>query len=191
MGLFDNPAEQERKAKLKAMEDKRVAFAQKLAKEGFAPEKMLFAQTENGGFVALCRPDNRYCLIVSPGFGTDEDFQMEYFDAMNARAETVFIPSEGLGGIFGMGKKGQRGVEYFITRADGSEVKMPFVGGRTAWLECKLAKNPLLKTQRRRGDANVVWDLQPLDNGSVDQAVKAAQRFLPEVAVVTRQEEAH
>jgi hypothetical protein len=62
MGFFDNPEEQERKAKLKAMEDKRVAFAQRLAKEGFAPQRMLLTQSANGGFVALCRPDSRILL---------------------------------------------------------------------------------------------------------------------------------
>ena len=35
MGLFNNAAETERKAKLKALEDKRAAFARKLADEGF------------------------------------------------------------------------------------------------------------------------------------------------------------
>jgi hypothetical protein len=46
------------------------------------------------------------------------------------------------------------------------------VGGRNCWLECKLAKNPLLRTQRRRGDANVVWDMQPLDRTTVAAALK-------------------
>ena len=188
MGFFDNPEEQERKAKLKAMEDKRVAFAQRMAKEGFAPQRMLLTQSANGGFVALCRPDSRWCLIVSPGFGSDDDYRVEYFDALNARAETVFVAAEGMGGIFGFGTKGQRGVEYFITCADGTEACMSFVGSRGSWLECTLAKNPLLKTQRRRGDANVVWDFQPLDNGSVDRALKVAQSYFPEVAVVTKQE---
>ena len=34
MGLFDNAAEQERKANLKKLEDKRLAFAQELEDEG-------------------------------------------------------------------------------------------------------------------------------------------------------------
>lgn len=177
MGLFDSVEERERKAKLKRMEDKRLAFAQELARQGFAPEKMLFAQSENGGFVALSRFQGKYCLIVSPGFGTDEDFTLERFDALNYRVEEVRIASEGMGGIFGFGKKAEIGVEYVITRQDGSEVKMPFVCGRNGWLESNLAKNPLLKTQRRRGDANVVWDLRPLDKTTVNAAIKAAEKF--------------
>ena len=50
MGLFDSAEEQARKAKLKQLEDKRVAFARALSAQGFAPERMLFAQTDNGAF---------------------------------------------------------------------------------------------------------------------------------------------
>ena len=42
-----------------------------------APERMLFAQTENGGFTALANFGGKQWLIVSPGLGTDEDFRLE------------------------------------------------------------------------------------------------------------------
>jgi len=179
MGLFNSAEEQERKAKLKKLEDKRVAFAQELARQVFAPEKMLFSQTENGGFVSLSRFQGQYCLIISPGFGTDEDFILERYDALNWRREEVFVKSEGMGGIFGFGKKAEIGAEYIITRADGSEAKMPFVSGRNGWLECKASKNPLLKTQRRRGDANLVWDMQPLDNTAVKGVLDKVEAWFP------------
>ena len=180
MGLFNSAEEQARRAKLKKLEDKRVAFAQQLEKQGFAPERMLFAQTENGGFVSLSRFAGQYCLIISPGFGTDEDFVLERYDTLNWRAEEVVVQAEGMGGIFGFGKKAEGGTEYIITRADGSEVKMPFVGGRNGWLECKLSKNPLLKTRRRRGDANVVWDMAPLDRATVGAALRRVAAYFPE-----------
>ena len=177
MGIFNDAEEQARKAKLKAMEDKRVAFAQQLAREGFAPEKMLFAQTENGGYAGLCRIGGQYALVISPGFGTDEDFVLEHYDRLDYRVEEVYVKAEGMGGLFGFGKKPQRGVEYVIARADGSEVRMPFVGGRGSWLLCTLAKNPLLKTQRRRGDANVAWDMKPIDNGTVNSVIESVEEF--------------
>lgn len=177
MGLFNDAQDQARRANLKAMEDKRVAFAQKLAREGFAPERMLLTMTENGGYVGLSREGKGYCLIISPGFGTEEDFVLERFDALDYRTEEVYVKGEGMGGIFGFGKKPERGVVYFIRRADGSEAQMPFVGGRGSWLECTLAKNPLLKTQRRRGDANVAWDMKPIDNSAVAAALKAAEAY--------------
>lgn len=177
MGLFNDGDEQARKAKLKAMEDRRVAFAQKLAREGFAPEQMLLTMTENGGYAGLCRFEGKFCLVVSPGFGEDADFALEKYDALNVRKERVDVKGEGMNGIFGFGKKPQHGVEYVITRHDGSEVKMSFVGGRSSWLECRLVKNPLLKTQRRRGDANVAWDMKPLDNSLVDAALKVAEPY--------------
>lgn len=179
MGLFNNSEEQARKDNLKKMEDKRVAFAQRMAREGFAPERMLFAMTENGGYVGLCRFEGQYCLVVSPGFATDDDFVLERHDTLRYRVEKVDVKGEGLGGIFGFGKKPQFGLEYIISRADGSEICMPFVGGRGSWLECSLAKNPLLKTQRRRGNANVAWDMKPIDNSSTDTALKAAEAYFP------------
>ena len=172
MGLFDSPEEQQRKEKLRKLEDKRVAFSRQLAAQGFAPEKMLFAQNENGGFTALARFKGQYWLVVSPGFGTDEDYALEHYDALNWRVEDIHVKSEGMGGIFGFGKKAQIGREYVITRQDGSEARMPFVCGRNSWMEVSLPKNPLLKTQRRRGDANLVWDMTPLDRTSVERVLE-------------------
>ena len=177
MGWFDDPEELARKAGLKKLEDKRVAFARELARQGFAPEKMLFAQNDNGGFTALCRAGGKYWLIISPGFGTDDDFVLESYDALDWRSEEVLVKSEGMGGIFGFGKKAEVGREYFIRRHDGSEARMPFVCGRGNWFESTLAKNPLLKTQRRRGDANVVWDMKPLDRTQVDRVLEIVKDY--------------
>lgn len=177
MGLFDSAEEQARKENLKKLEDKRLAFAEDLAKRGFAPERMLFAQNDNGGFTALSRYKGQYWLIVSPGFGADDDFALEAYDALDYRVEEVHVKAEGMGGIFGFGKKAEDGAEYIIARGDGGEARMPFVAGRGSWLDCKLAKNPLLKTKRRRGDANVVWDMKPLDRGAVGAALSVAREY--------------
>ena len=177
MGIFNSPEEMERKANLKKLEDRRVALAQRLAREGFAPERMLFCQTQMGGFVALARFQNQAWLIVSPDFGSDADFAVERFDALDYTRQEVRVKAEGMGGIFGFGKKAQTGVEYRVRRQDGSEVCMPFVAGRNGWLEVNLAKNPLLKTQRRRGDANLVWDFKPLDLSTVGRAIEVAESY--------------
>ena len=71
MGFFSNPQEAERKANLKKMEDKRLAFAQAMETRGFKPEKMLFSQLDNGGLLAVCRFEGRQWLILGPGFGED------------------------------------------------------------------------------------------------------------------------
>ena len=177
MGLFDSASEQERKANLKKLEDKRVAFSQELARQGFAPEKMLFSQNQDGGFTALCRFNGKYWLIISPGFGSDGDYIMESYDELVYRIEDVHVKAEGMGGIFGFGKKAEDGAEYIIALPDGGEARMPFVAGRGGWLECKRSKNPLLKAQRRRGDANVVWDLKPPDRGTVSTALAVAKQY--------------
>ena len=177
MGLFDSAAEQERKANLKKMEDKRVAFSQLLAQQGFAPERMLFSQNENGGFTALSRFNGKYWLIISPGFGTDDEYILESYDRLDYRTEEVRVKPEGMGGIFGFGKKAEVGMEYLITRHDGSEAKMSFVCGRGNWMEIALAKNPLMKTQRRRGDANLVWDMRPIDHTAVQKILPVVEEY--------------
>lgn len=177
MGIFNSAEDMERRANLKKLEDKRVAFAQRLAREGFAPERMLFSQTDLGGFVAVCREGGQFCLILSPSFGGDEAFVLERYDAPDYAKALVHVKPEGMGGLFGFGKKGEDGAEFVINRADGSQARMAFVAGRNSWLETTLAKNPLLKTQRRRGDANLVWDFKPLDLSTVAHAIAVAEGY--------------
>ncbi len=180
MGIFDNAAELERKANLKKLEDKRLAFAERLAKENFAPERMLFAQRDNGGFVAICRDNGQYVVIVGPGFATDEEYRMERMQALDARVQEVHVKSEGMGGIFGFGKKAEIGVEYVITLPGGDEVTMPFVGGRNGWMERELRKNPLLSTKRRKGDANLCWDMTPLDSAGAYKVREVTKKYFGE-----------
>lgn len=178
MGFFSNPAEAARKENLKKLEDKRLAFAAKLEKEGFAPERMLFTQMGNGGFSAVARFKGYFYLIISPGFGTDEDFIIEKYETPLLRREDFFVKAEGMAGIFGMGKKGQSGVEYILTRSDGSEYRLPFVAGLNSCMECVLAKNPLLSVKRRRGDANLVWDMRPLDRQGLLRLMPVIESYM-------------
>jgi len=178
MGLFNDHAEMERKEKLKKLEDKRVSFAEQLAKEGFAPEKMFFVQTGNGSFVSLSVFKGQRCLVVAPGFGTDEDFALERYDTLTVRKEEVFVASEGLAGAFGLGKKGEAGAEYIITRLDGSELSVPVVCGRNSWMECSAKKNPLLDVKRRRGNANIVWDMRPVEKRHLKMLLELADTYM-------------
>ena len=178
MGLFSDPGDAERREKLKQLEDKRIAFAQRLSDEGFRPGTMLFAQTENGGFTALCRFEGKQWLIISPGLGTDEDFRLEAQERFDVRREEILVKSEGMGGMLGFGKKGERGVDYVFALPDGGEAHLPFVFGRSCWAEYTLKKNPLLGLKRRRGNANVVWDLKPVDNVELDRIRARAESYL-------------
>ena len=177
MGLFTDPNELQRRENLKKLEDKREAFAQMLDKQGFKPEKMLFAQTPNGGFAAFANFNGSQWLIVSPGFGTDEEFIIEQSERFPIRKEEVHVQAEGMGGIFGFGKKGENGAEYCVTRSDGVEVRIPFVFGRNSWSEYTLKKNPLLNTRRRRKDGNIVWEFKPIDNTEVPRLLALADSY--------------
>ena len=178
MALFSDPGDAERREKLRQLEDKRVAFSQQLANQGFRPEKMLFAQTENGGFAAIARFGGKQWLVVSPGLGADEDYRLDVSPRFDYRREDVLVKSEGMGGMLGFGKKGERGTDYIITRPDGSEVHLPFVFGRNCWAEFSLKRNPLLSVKRRRGNANLVWDLRPVDNAELDKIRALVESYL-------------
>ena len=169
MPLFDSSAEKLRKENLKNLEDKRLRFAEELQQQGFKPEKMLFCSTEGGQFVALARHNGKAAVIVSPVFGQEGDFVIEFHDAIQWEKEEVFEKGTGLNGAFGFGKKGAKGYIFHITLSDGSVAHLHVVAGRTSFLETDYKHNPLLKTRRRRGDANIIWDLAPIEAGHLDK----------------------
>ena len=178
MALFNNEAEQERKAGLRYLEDRRIALAERCAKEGFKPERMLFCSDQVGSFAALARDGKRYVVIASPVFGDAEgDFRMETLDELHYEKEEVLIKGQGLNGMFGFGTKPARG---FILSVEMSEsiAKFEFVAGRTTYLVVnKYGQNPLLKLKRRRGDANVVWDFMPIDTPHIEKIEKELDTY--------------
>ena len=177
MPLFDTEGEKKRKENLKNLEDKRVRFAEELEKQGFKPERMLFCANEIGSFVALSRYQGRYAVVISPVFGQEGDFRLVMMDQLDYRREDVYEKGTGLNGMFGFGRKGAKGVNIVITMPDGSEETMCVVAGRTSYLETNLKKNPLLKTKRRRGDANIIWDFVPFEVGGVDKIIKVLDEY--------------
>ena len=169
MPLFDSNAEKLRKENLKSLEDRRLRFAEELQQKGFKPEKMLFCSTEGGQFVALARHSGKTAVVVSPVFGQEGDFVIEFHDALQWEKEEVFEKGSGLNGAFGFGKNGAKGFVLHITLSDGSVAPLHVVAGRTSYLETDYKHNPLLKTKRRRGDANIIWDLAPIEAGHLDK----------------------
>lgn len=172
MPLFDQNAEKLRKENLKKMEDCRIRFAEKLEKMHFAPERMLFCSNESGSFSAIARMGEQLAIIVSPAFGEDGDFVLDIQDMkqLQMEREDVFEKGTGLNGAFGFGTKGAKGFRLHIIMSEGTETVLPLVAGRTSYLEVASAKkNPLLKTRRRRGNANIVWDLMPIDPGHMSK----------------------
>lgn len=166
-----------RKQFLKEMEDQRMAFAEKLDKEGFRPERMIFFSTEDGRFVALAKHAGKVAVIISPIFGAEGDFEIEYFDKLQYEREEIYEKGTGLNGAFGFGTKGANGYVLHIARHDGSTVPLCVVAGRTSWLETIYRKNPLLKTKRRRGNANVMWDLYPIDDNRMSKIDDALEGY--------------
>jgi len=178
MALFNQGAEKLRKENLKSMEDRRLRFAEKLEKMGFAPERMLFCSNETGSFTAIARHNGKCAVIVSPTFGQDGEFLIDIQDQFYVEREDVFQKGTGLNGAFGFGTKGAKGFNLTFTLSDGSMAVLPVIAGRTSWLEVtQLKKNPLLKTKRRRGDANIIWDLMPIDPGHLTKLEDALARY--------------
>lgn len=166
MGLFGNKEEEaRRKRNLKELEDKRVRFAEMLAAEGFQPEECLLVQRE-GGFAAVARQAGELYLLTGPGPGAEEDFTFRRAGRARAHVEDIFIKSEGLGGILGFGKKGGIGFRLVVTPEEGAPLEMELISGLGTFFEVrpdKRVKNALLNVKRRRGNANVVWDFQPIE----------------------------
>lgn len=178
MPLFNNDVEKQRKENLKILEEKRVAFAEKLEKMNFKPERMIFFSSENGTFTALARVDGKYAAVIGPAFGTDEDFVLDIQDQPNFEREDIFEKGTGLNGAFGFGTKGAKGFRLHFNLTDGTHAALDVVAGRTSWLESlKAAKNPLLRTKRRRGDANLVWDMMPIDPASLTKIEDTLAKF--------------
>ena len=177
MSLFNDPKELERKEKLRQLEDKRLRFAEGLQRDGFAPEKMLICSGERGGLFGLCREGGRVCLILGPDFGGEGEFVLERFDRLPARMEDYFEKSEGMGGFMGLGKRGAVGFRLIVERRDG-ELAIPYVSGLNCAAVYPLKKNPLLSVRRRRGDANVVWDLPPVDKRSLRKMERMVREIL-------------
>ena len=177
MPLFDSSAEKLRKENLKSLEDRRLHFAEELQQRGFKPEKMLFCSTEGGQFVALARFDGKIAVVVSPIFGQEGDFLLECPDELQWEREDVFEKGSGLNGAFGFGKKGAKGFILHIHLSDGSVANLYVVAGRTSYLETDYKRNPLLKTKRRRGDANIIWDLSPIEAGHLDKIEDRLMNF--------------
>lgn len=171
MSLFNDAEEQARRQKLSDLEDKRLRFAEEAARRGFSPDRMLMLAGTDSRLFALARQGGELWLVRGPAFGSDEDFRLEKLSRPTWRVEDHHVAPEGLGGLFGMGKKGEHGVKVILT-ANGEETELPLIaGGGCGQLIEK--KNPLLSTKRRRGNANLVWDLPPLENKKVEALKKA------------------
>ena len=85
-------------------------------------------------------------------------------------------PATGLGGALGFGTKGAFGFVCTILTDEG-EFALPVVAHRGGALVCG-KKNPLLSTKRRRGDANVVWDIPPIERRRLDEIERALRELL-------------
>ena len=163
MPLFNSDAEKQRKENLKSLEDRRLRLAEKLDQQGFRPEHMLLCSREDGSFAAMARHEGRFILIDSPRFGEDGEFTVITLDAPPAyERQDIFEKGTGLNGAFGFGTKGASGFILHLDIGEGLPVLIPVISGRNSWMEVSYKRNPLLSKKRRRGNANVMWDLTPI-----------------------------
>jgi hypothetical protein len=157
--LGGNEKEKARKANLKELEDKRIAFAE--AHRDLVIDSALFVQF-GGGFKGVGVGPKGIYLFTGPGPGDQEDFTVVKCDRCRARLRDEKIASEGAAGILGFGKKGGQG--YTLTAdLEDQGFELTFVSGYNFLLEVAPGtKNPLLDTKRRPGNANIVWDMRSI-----------------------------
>ncbi|MEA4899818.1 hypothetical protein ACH6CV_08580 [Bacillota bacterium Meth-B3] len=174
MGWFDSPEERQRKDNLRLLEDKRVAFAKRLREMGLKSDRALYCQV-GGGFhgIALC--GNQFVYITGPAPGEDADFTASVHSGVSIQTEQVTVPSEGMGGILGFGKRGAQGYRLHLHFPDGTDGELELLSGMNCVYEHDKGTDLLFDAGRRRGDANFVWNFRPIE----PRAVKALlQRWL-------------
>lgn len=179
MALFDREKERQRKLSLKLLEDKRLAFAEQMQKQRVSIECALLALVD-GGFRGLAISNERPYLLIGPG-PLDEDVPFEMLDLTGAqmRFDPFIIPSDGMGGMLGFGKKGGRGYQLMIEPKDGEPISIQFVPALAGVLEVPNGAHfGLLNTKRRRGDSNFAWDFSFIEPHKMDEIV---QRWSPRI----------
>ena len=179
MALFDTGVEKQRKENLKVLEEKRVAFAERLNKMGFQSDQSLYSQMD-GGFCGVVISKDQFLYITGPGPGDTADFSVKAYPALSMQIEDVLIPSEGMGGILGMGKRGGIGYNVTLIFPDGESGEFGFVSGRNYYFEHDHGKDPLFDTRKRRGNANFVWEFSAIESSKVNEIITRWTNILEE-----------
>lgn len=181
MGIFDSFGGAKEKARLeslKRLEDKRMAFAREVDGMGIRMEQSLFAQ-RGGGFIGIGIAGGDKYLLTGPAPGEEEgQFQIENLGDAAMHFEPHIIPSEGGGGMMGFGKKGGRGYKLVISRPDAERIEAEFVPALQGILDVEGAPSALLSLNRRRKDANFVWDFKPIRTQDMDAIVQRWTKLL-------------
>jgi hypothetical protein len=145
--------------RLQQLADKRRAFA--VAHRDLKLDNALFVQF-GGGFKGVGLSPKGVYLFCGPGPGDEEDFSVQRDDHCRARLRDEKSASEGAAGILGFGKKGGQGYTLSVDLED-QGFELTFVSGYNFLLDVAPgAKNPLLDTKRRPGNANIVWDMRSI-----------------------------
>ncbi len=171
MAWSQSEKDKARIAGLQGLEDKRVAFAQRLQAQGLRFSDALLVQ-QGGGFQGIGLADGRVYLLTGPAPGEAEaDFVCEPLDGPQAVFEPFLVESEGMGGMLGMGKKGGAG---YVLRLewDGGQREMEFVPALMNVLDVRPGDNlPLLDVRHSKKDYNFVWDFRAIDGREMDRIV--------------------
>jgi hypothetical protein len=164
-----------RRENLRALEDKRLAFAARARAEGFDPEFSFYIQRA-GGFWGLAINGDERCILYGPGPGEDADFRVDRYPpgALTVGMLPAQVEATGLGGAFGVGQKGGTGHTLIILTPEGARIEMTLVSGIGAFFETDKKSNALLSLKRARGGFNFVWRLAP---GSPAQVEAVCRRW--------------
>lgn len=156
------------RATLQALEDKRLAFAVQARAQGFDPDRSLYIQRA-GGFWGLAINGNERCILYGPGPGESTDFRVDRYTRGTLTVGTIpaAVESTGLGGAFGLGRKGGAGYTIVLVTPGNVRVEMTLLSDIGAFLEVGRKGNGLLSLTRTRGNANFVWKLKPATRAEV------------------------
>lgn len=178
MRWFGGNKERKRLEGLKLLEDKRLAFADEMKTRGIKFERALLVQS-GGGFEGIAFAGTELYLLSGPAPGDAEgEFCAERITGAKVGFEPFEVPAEGGGGILGFGKKGGHGYQIVI-ESGGGQRRIQLVPALQCVMELREGRElALTSTQRRRKDANFVWDFVALSPGEIHGIVGRWKQML-------------
>ncbi len=161
-------------AALAVLEQKRLAFAEEV-------QSLLLGRTllieHEGGFVGVAIGEGgRLFVLNGPAPGSEDPFTLNPLENCRSRIETRFEESEGAGGFMGMGKKGGEVLRLIFFEGQRDRLTLELIPDVTCYLFSPGC--PLTNQNRRRNNANIVWDFRPQTRENCMSALKFWAEFV-------------
>ncbi|MHB8062621.1 MAG: hypothetical protein ACYDG2_08315 [Ruminiclostridium sp.] len=156
--LFNYAALRLRKQQLKDLEQKRVKFAMDMKAQGVIPDRVLYVQ-KNGGFTGIGIDKTTLYVLTGPAPDDEAPFGIQAYKNFNAYMEEIYVEEDGLGGMFGFGKKGGNGWRFIVSLPN-DQIILEIIPNMTNILDVLAIDNRLFFIKEKQ-NYNFVFDMIP------------------------------